>query len=117
MLRDGYVASVRHDDLDPAVALQRQRAFWFRVPGWRQPHRVAQDGTAHYGTGVLDLPGQTWQDRPGVDQGDGVFLAGDEVAAPEMLAEVSFASAAQASTAGADALLRRPVRLPRPAPR
>jgi hypothetical protein len=33
-------------------------------------------------TGALDLPGQTWHDRPAVDRGDGVFLAGDMVAKP-----------------------------------
>ena len=34
---------------------------------------------------------------PGVDRGDGVFLAGDMVAAPGLLAEVSWASAVEAS--------------------
>jgi hypothetical protein len=40
-----------------------------------------------------------------VDRGDGVFLCGDQVAAPGHLAEVSWASALEAATlalAGAD---------------
>jgi hypothetical protein len=37
-------------------------------------------------------------DRPAIDRGDGVFLCGDQVAAPGCLSEVSFASAIDAST-------------------
>ena len=48
-------------------------------------------------TGALDLPGTTWRDRPAIDRGDGVFLCGDQVAAPGCLAEVAFASAFEAS--------------------
>jgi hypothetical protein len=42
------------------------------------------------------MPGKTWHDRPAVDRGDGVFLAGDMVAAPGLLAEVSLTSAVEA---------------------
>ncbi len=48
-------------------------------------------------SGALDLPGSTWRDRPAVDRGEGVYLAGDMVAAPGLLAEVSWASALEAS--------------------
>lgn len=48
-------------------------------------------------SGALDMPGKTWRDRPAVDRGDGVFLAGDMVAAPGLLAEVSLTSALKAS--------------------
>jgi hypothetical protein len=41
----------------------------------------------------VDLPGTSWRDRPAVDRGDGVYLAGDQVAAPGVLSEVSFNSA------------------------
>ena len=64
--------------------------------GWRDRitfrRRQVMDGR----TGALDLPGCTWRDRPAVDRGDGVFLCGDQVAAPGCLAEVSFASAFEA---------------------
>ena len=42
------------------------------------------------------MPGQSWRDRPAVDRGEGVFLAGDMVAAPGLLSEVSWASAIEA---------------------
>jgi hypothetical protein len=53
------------------------------------------------------MPGTTWRDRPAVDRGDGVYLAGDMVAAPGLLSEVSWASAIEASRlALADAAAR-----------
>ena len=48
-------------------------------------------------TGALDLPGQTWRDRPAIDRGGGVSLAGDQVAAPGLLSEVSFTSGVTAA--------------------
>jgi hypothetical protein len=48
-------------------------------------------------TGALDHPGFSWRDRPAVDRGGGVYLAGDAVAAPGLLSEVSVASALEAS--------------------
>jgi thioredoxin reductase len=45
----------------------------------------------------LDLPGRTWRDRPAIDRGDGIFLAGDLVAAPGMRGEVSMNSALAAA--------------------
>jgi hypothetical protein len=57
-------------------------------------------------SGALDMPGTTWRDRPAVDRGDGVFLAGDMVAGPGLLSEVAWASAAEAAR-GALALVHR----------
>jgi hypothetical protein len=48
-------------------------------------------------SGALDLPGKTWRDRPAIDRGSGVFLAGDMVAAPGCLSEISWASAIEAT--------------------
>jgi phytoene dehydrogenase-like protein len=48
-------------------------------------------------SGALDLPGTTWRDRPAIERGEGVFLAGDMVAAPGLLSDVSFASAIEAA--------------------
>jgi phytoene dehydrogenase-like protein len=47
-------------------------------------------------TGPLDYPGRSWRDRPAIDRGDGIFLAGDMVAAPGLLSEVSWASGVEA---------------------
>lgn len=67
------------------------------LPGWAERTTWRRTATAVGRTGALDLPGHTWRDRPAIDQGDGVFLAGDEVAAPGLLSEVSFASAVTAA--------------------
>jgi hypothetical protein len=72
--------------LDASFEDWRDRVTWRR--------RQVMDGRS----GALDLPGFTWRDRPAVDRGDGVFLCGDQVAAPGCLAEVSWASAIEAGT-------------------
>ena len=71
--------------LDAGLVDWRERETWRR--------RQVMDARS----GALDLPGTTWRDRPAVNRGDGVFLAGDMVAAPGLLAEVSWASAIEAS--------------------
>ena len=71
--------------LDLSFVNWRERVTWRR--------RQVMDGRS----GALDMPGHTWRDRPAVDRGDGVFLAGDMLAAPGLLSEVSWASAIQAS--------------------
>jgi phytoene dehydrogenase-like protein len=58
---------------------------------WRR--RLVMEGR----TGALDLPGTTWRDRPAIDRGDGVLIAGDWTAAPGLLSEVAWASAVEAS--------------------
>jgi phytoene dehydrogenase-like protein len=72
--------------LDASLEEWRQRVTWRR--------RQVMDGRS----GALDHPGSSWRDRPAIDRGDGVYLCGDQVAAPGCLAEVSFASAIQAAT-------------------
>jgi len=66
--------------------------YWGDRVTWRR--RQVMDGRS----GALDLPGTSWQDRPAIDRGDGVFLCGDQVAAPGCLSEVSFVSAIDAGT-------------------
>ncbi len=67
------------------------------LPGWRERATWRRHGIANRRTGALDLPGQTWRDRPAIHRGGGVFLAGDMVAAPGLLSEVSFHSAIAAA--------------------
>jgi hypothetical protein len=64
--------------------------------GWRERVTWRQESLAQGRTGAVDLPGRSWRDRPCVDRGDGVYLAGDQVAAPGVLSEVSFNSAVTA---------------------
>jgi len=71
--------------VDQSVVNWRGRETWRR--------RQVMDARS----GALDPPGTTWRDRPAVDQGDGVYLAGDMVSAPGLLAEVSWASGLEAS--------------------
>ncbi len=70
---------------------------WRERETWRR--RQVMDGRS----GALDMPGTRWHDRPAVDRGDGAFLAGDMVAAPGLLSEVSWASAIEASQLALDA--------------
>ena len=67
------------------------------LPGWRERTTWQRSAVAAGRTGALDLPGTTWRDRPAVDRGDGVYLVGDQVAAPGLLSEVTLASARQAA--------------------
>ncbi|SOD85657.1 NAD(P)-binding protein [Streptomyces sp. Ag109_G2-15] len=64
--------------------------------GWRERVTWRREAVADGRTGAVDLPGTSWRDRPSVDRGDGVYLAGDQVAAPGVLSEVSFNSAVTA---------------------
>lgn len=61
--------------------------------GWRGRVTWRQQAVANGRTGAVDPPGTSWRDRPAIDRGDGVYLAGDQVAAPGVLSEVSFNSA------------------------
>lgn len=89
---------IRDDEMRAAAAAALEDLVETGAPGWRDRTAWRRSGTAHHRTGALDLPGHTWHDRPAINQGDGVFLAGDEVAAPGLLAEVSYASAVAAAT-------------------
>lgn len=72
--------------------LDRSFDDWRERVTWRR--RQIMDGRS----GALDFPGKTWRDRPAIDRGEGVYLCGDQVAAPGCLSEVSFASAIEAGT-------------------
>ncbi|MEU7584626.1 FAD-dependent oxidoreductase [Streptomyces sp. NPDC041068] len=65
-------------------------------PGWRDRLTWRRASVANGRTGALDRPGTTWRDRPAIDRGNDVYLAGDQVAAPGLLSEVSFNSAVEA---------------------
>jgi phytoene dehydrogenase-like protein len=66
-------------------------------PGWRERETWRRRSLAENSTGAIDRPGTTWRDRPAIDQGDGLYLAGDALAAPGLLSEVSFNSAIEAA--------------------
>ncbi|MER5324576.1 NAD(P)-binding protein [Streptosporangium roseum] len=77
------------------------------LPGWRSRTTWRREATAGGRTGALDLPGLSWRDRPAIDRGHGVWLAGDAVAAPGLLSEVSTHSALAAARSALQAAGRR----------
>lgn len=103
---------VRPGESSEQAHLRLERLLDAAVPGWREREtwrrRLVMDGR----TGALDPPGTTWRDRPAVDRGDGVFLAGDMVAAPGLLSEVAWASGVEAARLAVDVATgaRRPLR-------
>lgn len=106
---------VRPDESVERTTLRLERLLDASLPQWREREtwrrRQVMDGRS----GAVDLPGRSWRDRPAVDRGGGVFLAGDMVAAPGLLSEVSWASAIEASRLALQALRRSPRRLPQAA--
>lgn len=75
------------------------------LPDWRERERWRRRSGVREATGAVDLPGTTWRDRPAGERGDGLWLAGDWVAAPGHLAGVS-ATSAIAAARGAVAAAR-----------
>jgi NAD(P)-binding Rossmann-like domain len=88
---------VRPGESVEQAALRLERLLDLSLPDWREREtwrrRLVMDGR----TGALDPPGTTWRDRPAIDRGNEIHLAGDMVAAPGLLSEVSHASAVEAS--------------------
>ncbi|MEU2119173.1 NAD(P)-binding protein [Streptomyces sp. NPDC016459] len=73
-----------------------ERLLDLGFPDWRERTVWRRESVSQGRTGAVDRPGTTWRDRPAVDRGDGVYLVGDQVAAPGVLSEVSFTSAVEA---------------------
>ncbi len=95
---------IRPGESADQAALRLERLLDVSIEDWREREtwrrRQVMDGRS----GALDMPGSSWRERPAVDRGHGVFLAGDMVAADGMLAEVSWASAVEASRLALKAL-------------
>ncbi|MGW6788117.1 FAD-dependent oxidoreductase [Streptomyces chartreusis] len=91
-LIQGQIPIAPHESRADGIARAEQLLdLGFR--GWRERVTWRREALANGRTGAVDLPGTSWRDRPAVDRGDGVYLAGDQVAAPGVLSEVSFNSA------------------------
>ena len=96
-LHQAQLGARPEEDLE-AAHVRIQRLFDDMVPGWRERVVWQRRQLVSDASGALDLPGTTWRDRPAIDRGDGVFLAGDMVAAPGLLAEVAWASGLRAAS-------------------
>ncbi|MFF2084677.1 FAD-dependent oxidoreductase [Nocardia sp. NPDC058176] len=93
------------DNESRADAHERLELFADAVlPDWRSRTTFRRTATAKNRTGALDLPGTTWRDRPAIDRGNGVYLAGDMVAAPGMRGEISINSAITAAASAVAAV-------------
>jgi phytoene dehydrogenase-like protein len=97
---------------DAALAAARlEQLLDGSLPEWRERETWRRRQVMDARSGALDMPGTSWRDRPAVDRGDGVFLAGDMVAAPGLLAEVAWASAVEAGQLALAALAASTPRL------
>jgi phytoene dehydrogenase-like protein len=87
---------VKPGERPDAATARLERLLDLGYPGWRRRtawrRRLLMDGRS----GALDFPGTSWHDRPAIERGDGVFLAGDMTAAPGLLSEVAWASGVEA---------------------
>ncbi|POX50250.1 FAD-dependent oxidoreductase [Streptomyces sp. Ru71] len=91
-LIQGQIPLAPHESRADGVA-RAEDLLDLGFPGWRERVTWRREATAEGRTGAVDLPGTSWRDRPAIDRGNGVYLAGDQVAAPGVLSEVSFTSA------------------------
>jgi hypothetical protein len=80
---------------------------------WREREVWRRSAVVSEATGALDLPGATWRDRPAIHQDEQLWLAGDWVAAPGHLSEVSCNSALAAAQAAQLSAVTRTTSLPR----
>ncbi|GGQ05805.1 FAD-dependent oxidoreductase [Streptomyces roseolilacinus] len=88
-----------------AVGIARaERLLDLGFPGWRDRTEWSREALAQGRTGAVDRPGTTWRDRPAIVRGDGLFLAGDAVAAPGLLTEVAFHSGLRAAALALESL-------------
>jgi hypothetical protein len=88
---------IRPEEPPEAAAHRLEELLDASLTGWRERERWRRRQVMTGRTGALDPPGTTWRDRPAIDRGGGVFLAGDMAAAPGCLSEIAWASAVQAA--------------------
>jgi NAD(P)-binding Rossmann-like domain len=87
---------IRPGETPESAGIRLERLLDASFIDWRERERWRRRQVMTKRTGALDPPGATWRDRPAIDRGSGVFLAGDMVAAPGCLSEIAWASAAHA---------------------
>jgi hypothetical protein len=95
---------IRPGESPERAGLRLERLLDVGLADWRARETWRRRQVMDARSGALDPPGSSWRDRPAVDRGDGVFVAGDMMAAPGLLAEVSWASALEASKLAVGAL-------------
>ncbi|MDQ0950698.1 phytoene dehydrogenase-like protein [Streptomyces phaeochromogenes] len=94
-LLQGQIPIAPHESRADGIA-RAEELLDLAFPTWRDRVTYRREALANGRSGAVDLPGTSWRDRPRIDRGNGVYLAGDQVAAPGVLSEVSFNSALEA---------------------
>jgi hypothetical protein len=87
---------IRPGESADAAGVRLERLLDASFADWRSRERWRRRQVMCKRTGAIDPPGKTWRDRPAIDRGSGVFLAGDMVAAPGCLSEIAWASGVRA---------------------
>jgi hypothetical protein len=88
---------IRPGESAERACLRLERLIDLSLPEWRERETWRRRIVMDRRSGALDLPGTTWRDRPAVDRGDGVFVAGDMMASPGLLSEVAWGSGIEAA--------------------
>lgn len=88
------------DSLDEGVA-RIERLLDAGYDDWRSRETWRRRAVVDGDSGAVDPVGTSWTNRPAVERGDGVFLAGDRVARPGLFAEIAWASGVDAGRAAA----------------
>jgi phytoene dehydrogenase-like protein len=88
---------IRPGESPDSAAARLEQLLDAAFVGWRERETWRRRQVMNGRTGALDPPGKTWRDRPAIDRGGGVFVAGDMVAAPGCLSEIAWASGVEAS--------------------
>jgi phytoene dehydrogenase-like protein len=94
---------IRPSESPDTASARLERLLDAAFAGWREREKWRRRQVMDARTGALDPPGRSWRDRPSIDRGDGVYLAGDMVAAPGCLSEIAWGSAVQASRLAVEA--------------
>jgi hypothetical protein len=89
---------IRPGESADQAGLRLERLLDVSLVDWRERTTWRRRQVMTQRSGALDMPGTSWRDRPAIDRGDGVFVCGDQMAAPGCLAEVAMASAIEAAT-------------------
>jgi phytoene dehydrogenase-like protein len=99
---------IRPGESAERACLRLERLIDLSLPEWRERETWRRRIVMDRRSGALDLPGTTWRDRPAVDRGDGVFVAGDMMASPGLLSEVAWGSGIEAARLAVKAIAPGP---------
>lgn len=91
-------AGMRPGESLEAAEGRLEAVFDAAMTDWRDRVEWRRRSAVREATGAVEHPGSTWRDRPAIAHGEDVWLAGDWVASPGHLAEVSATSAVTAAS-------------------